>query len=82
MTAAEGVNLDLLSERQERIWRYVARFVDRHGYAPSIREIMHVEHTSTSVVKYNLDRLAELGVLRRAPGLARSIVLIEWPEVM
>ena len=33
--------------------------------------------SSTSVVSYNLDRLAEAGYIKRAPGVARGIALVK-----
>ncbi|MDQ1301748.1 MAG: repressor LexA, partial [Chloroflexota bacterium] len=47
-----------LSERQERILAFIRQYGDERGFPPTIREIgKAVGITSTSVVKYNLERL-------------------------
>ncbi len=65
-----------LSERQRRILDFIARFQQRHGYPPTIREIgQEAGISSTSVVDYNLRALERLGHLRRDPDVSRGIEL-------
>ncbi len=65
-----------LSERQRRILDFIARFQQRHGYPPTIREIgQEAGISSTSVVDYNLRALERLGRLRRDPDVSRGIEL-------
>ena len=47
-----------LSERQENILAFIRQFGEEHGFPPTIREIgKALGISSTSVVKYNLERL-------------------------
>lgn len=65
-----------LSERQRRILDFIARFQQRHGYPPTIREIgQETGITSTSVVDYNLRVLERMGYLRRDPDISRGLEL-------
>ena len=67
-----------LSERQERILAFIRQYGDEHGFPPTIREIgKAVGITSTSVVKYNLERLEEKGKLERSDEISRGLRLKE-----
>ncbi len=60
--------------RREKIVGFVRRYIEEHGFAPSVREIgRSVGIRSTRAVKYHLDILVEQGVLERTPGQARSL---------
>ena len=63
-----------LSERQERILRFMTEFIDEHDYPPSIRDIqVGCGISSTSVVDYNLKALERLGHIRRGREVSRAI---------
>jgi repressor LexA len=67
-----------LSERQERILVFIRQYGDEHGFPPTIREIgKAVGITSTSVVKYNLERLEDKGRLERSEEISRGLRLKE-----
>jgi repressor LexA len=62
--------------RQDRMMRYIERYVDDHDRSPSIREIkQECDISSTSVVDYNLKALQKLGVIERDDDVARGIRL-------
>lgn len=64
------------SRRQQAIFRYVRRFLEARGYAPSVRQIQAaLDLSSTSVVTYHLDALQARGLLQRSAGCPRSITL-------
>ena len=66
-----------LSERQERMLRFIGEYVDDHGRPPTVREIGFAAGiTSTSVVDYNLRVLEREGHLRRDRELSRGIELV------
>ena len=66
-----------LSQRQQKICRFIAQFSRQHGFAPTIREIQSsLDISSTSVVHYNLLALARAGRLTRREGFSRTIVLM------
>jgi repressor LexA len=65
-----------LSERQENILAFIRQFGEEHGFPPTIREIgKAVGISSTSVVKYNLERLEEKGKLERSDEISRGLRL-------
>ena len=54
---------------------FVEDFYEANGYGPSFREIMDgVGISSTSVVRYHVQRLSMLGLIRWQPGIPRSAV--------
>jgi repressor LexA len=69
-----------LGEKSMQVFRFVASYVDRKGYAPSYRQIAAgCRLRSTSNVAYHLDRLVVAGWLKREPGVAHAIVVLkEW----
>lgn len=65
-----------LSERQKGILKFIADFLRRHGYPPTIREIgAKVGISSTSVVNYNLGILERDGYIERDREISRGIRL-------
>ncbi|HUW10733.1 MAG TPA: transcriptional repressor LexA, partial [Anaerolineae bacterium] len=65
-----------LSERQVKMLDFIEEFLRDNGYPPTIREIgKAVRISSTSVVKYNLEKLESLGHLHRKKEAARGLRL-------
>ena len=65
-----------LTEKQKDILNFIETYIDEFGYPPSIRDIQNnCDISSTSVVKYNLDRLQEKGLMNRDSEISRSISL-------
>ena len=57
------------SDKQRKILQFIEDFIEEHDYPPTVRDIQHgCDISSTSVVKYNLDRLSERGYLKRDYG--------------
>ena len=64
------------TDKTETILRYVKEFWTEHGYAPSFRDIQAgCGLSSLSVVTWNVGKLERRGVIKRVPGIARSITL-------
>jgi repressor LexA len=72
------MDLDL-SKRQREIFDYISRYLSRHGYPPTVREIgKAVGLHSSSTVHAHLSKLEKLGVLKRDPTKPRAMeVLVE-----
>ena len=63
-----------LTARQQQILEIIDQHVSEHGYPPSVREIgKAIGLTSPSSVQNHLNRLNELGYLRRDPVKPRAL---------
>lgn len=66
----------MLSQRQLDIMKYIHRYSAENSFAPSMREIsLATGITSTSIVKYHIERLVSRGYLIKSPGKSRTLVL-------
>lgn len=71
-----------LSERQLRILDFIRKYIEENNYPPTIREIgKAVGIPSTSVVKYNLERLQEKGHIERSGEVSRGLRLKDGPSL-
>ncbi len=65
-----------LSERQRNMLRYIERYIQDHGFPPTIRQIgENTGINSTSVVNYNLNKLVQAGYLTRSQHVSRGLRL-------
>jgi len=65
-----------LSKMQQRIYDYIATFIQEQGYPPSVREIGEaVGLKSPSTVHFHLKHLEEAGFIEKAANKGRAIVL-------
>ena len=63
---------------REKILRLLREYIAEKGYPPSIRELAKsLGFKSTKAVKVHLDRLSEMGLIRKMPHKARGIELVE-----
>lgn len=70
-----------LKEDTARVLDYVRLYIsERNGAAPSMREIANGCFISVSQVSTHLEILEAYGVIRRAPGRARAIWLLDGDE--
>ena len=66
-----------LSKRQREIFDYISRYLNRHGYPPTVREIgKAVGLTSSSTVHAHLSKLESLGILKRDPTKPRAMEVL------
>lgn len=69
-------DLKELSDKQSRMLEFIEEFIDDHNYPPTVRDIQYgCGLSSTSVVKYNLDRLSEGGYLNRDSEVSRGLAI-------
>ena len=67
----------MLTDRQREIWDFVVRYVDEHGYPPTVREIGEaVGLASPSTVHAHLANLERAGLLKRDPTKPRALELV------
>ena len=65
-----------ITARQREVLDYIADFVERKGYPPTLREIAgHLKVSGTLGVMKHLDALEQKGYLQREAGSSRGIVL-------
>ncbi len=70
-----------LSLSQQRVYDYLQKFWNDHGYPPSYSEIAtHFNYKSDGTVRTYLDHLEAKGYIARA-GHARGIRLLQHPDV-
>lgn len=70
-----------LSENQVKILKTIKEKVDIQGYPPSVREICCVTGIkSTSTVHSNMNKLEELGFIKRDPTKPRAIEILNYIE--
>ena len=69
--------MPVLSKMQQKIYDFIADFIRRQGYPPSVREIGDaVGLKSPSTVHFHLKHLEELGVLQKNAGKGRAMTLV------
>jgi repressor LexA len=67
-----------VSPTRLRILNFIRKFIDKRGYAPTVRDIARGCNISTpSVVQHHLNTLERQGHIRRDPEVFRSIQLVE-----
>lgn len=72
-----------LTKKQALIIDFIKEFSARQGESPSYREIMSaLGLTSVSAVAEHIDNLVKKGALRKVPGIARSLEVVDmsYPE--
>lgn len=64
----------VLTKRQQAIFEYLQRYLDEHGFPPTIREIArHFRLAGPKGAKKHLDTLVRKGIIHRLPGQPRAI---------
>ncbi|MFW6102685.1 MAG: transcriptional repressor LexA [Chloroflexota bacterium] len=67
---------------RDRILAFVQSFIADKGYSPSVSDIVAGCHLSSpNLVQYHLNVLEKQGVLRREPGVFRSIQLVQGNNI-
>lgn len=72
----------MLTDRQRQVYDFISHYVEKHGYAPKLREIgEHFDISSRGTVHRHLKALEEDGLITMEPDRARGIRLqAETPE--
>ena len=72
-----------LTKKQTLILDFINDFTNTHGFSPSYREIMNgIGLSSVSSVAEHIENLVLKGALKKSPGAARSLEVIDlsFPE--
>lgn len=67
-----------LTKKQKQIIDFITNFTEENDYSPSYREIMAgLGLSSVSAVAEHVENLVEKGALKKTPGAARSLEVID-----
>ena len=68
-----------LTKKQLALLNFLQDFTEENGYSPTYREIQAgLELSSVSAVAEHIDNLVEKGVIKKAPGAARSLEILDF----
>lgn len=68
-----------LTKKQLAVLDFLQDFTDENGYSPSYREIMAgLGLSSVSAVAEHIDNLVARGALKKVPGAARSLEILDY----
>lgn len=71
----------VLTPRQRELYDYLCRFIDAHGFAPTIAQIRgHFGLRSPATVHQLLSALDREGLIRRIPHASRGIEVVKQSE--
>lgn len=77
-SGASGMPTVTLYKRQREIVDYLAQYLQKHGYAPTLREIADaIGVSSLATVHEHISRLVEKGVLAKDSNDSRDIRLVD-----
>lgn len=79
MAKPQPTPLPPLTRRQTEVIRVVRRFVAKHGYPPSLRELAGELGMNHNAVAGHLAAAQRKGAVRRTSRMARAIVLTAAP---
>jgi repressor LexA len=67
----------MMTPRQAELLAYIRRYRETEDIAPSVREIAKALGVTAATIQRHLDALEDTGVIRRSPGIPRSIRILE-----
>ena len=68
-----------LTKKQLAVLNFLEDFTEENGYSPSYREIMAgLGLSSVSAVAEHIDNMVSKGVLKKVPGAARSLEVLDY----
>lgn len=67
--------MDKLTRRQSEVVLFVRRYADKHGFAPSLREVADALDVNVNAVVGHLRAAERKGAIRRASRTARGLVV-------
>ena len=68
-----------LTKKQLAVLEYLQDFTEAQGYSPSYREMMAgLGLSSVSAVAEHVENLVAKGVLKKVPGAARSLEILDY----
>ena len=73
------MTIQKITKKQLAVLEFLQEFTDEKGYSPSYREIMTgLGLSSVSAVAEHIDNLVNKGVIKKMPGEARSLEILDY----
>ena len=69
-----------LTPVQLKTFRAIKRFMDEHGYPPTVGELSESLSRTKASIHANIDNLIQKGFIRRTVGKARSLEILRSPQ--
>jgi repressor LexA len=69
-----------LTTVQLKTFRAIKRFMDEHGYPPTVGELSESLSRTKASIHANIDSLIQKGFIRRTVGKARSLEILRSPQ--
>jgi len=67
----------MLSKRQKEVYDFIHKFLEKHGYAPSLEEIAnHFKLSAVSTVHHHVGELVKKGLLNKRWNTNRSLEVV------
>lgn len=71
-----------ITKKQQAVLNFLEDFTEENGYSPSYREIMTgLGLSSVSAVAEHIDNMVSKGILKKVPGAARSLEVLDFRHV-
>ena len=68
-----------ITKKQQAVLNFLEDFTEENGYSPSYREIQAgLGLSSVSAVAEHIDNMVAKGILRKVPGAARSLEVLDF----
>ena len=68
-----------ITKKQQAVLNFLEDFTEENGYSPSYREIQAgLGLSSVSAVAEHIDNMVSKGILRKVPGAARSLEVLDF----
>lgn len=67
----------VLYRKQREIVDFISQYIQRYGYAPTLKEIAEAADITVTTIFEHLDVLEKKGVLRKSSGQVRGLEIIE-----
>ena len=68
-----------ITKKQQAVLDFIEDFTEEKGYSPSYREIQTgINLSSVSAVAEHIENLVNLGVIKKVPGAARSLEVLDY----
>lgn len=74
-----NMKVSKITKKQQAVLNFLEDFTEENGYSPSYREIQAgLGLSSVSAVAEHIDNMVSKGILRKVPGAARSLEVLDF----